>query len=200
MTEPVSDRVKKRLQIQTLLGLGWSSRAIAEEVGCTEQTVKNWKKRFQDGESEQDRPRSGRPKVLTPRLENVVLTRSKGKHKRSIRKTTTWLQSQGTKVSRETVHRTFKRHGLHPYHRRKQQKLLPRHKQQRVSFARKYKDHNWETTLMTDETEFELNPTWNPKNDVIWAHSPEEVPPIDRESYSPSGWSFSIGKNQTSLL
>ena len=39
---------------------------------------------------------------------------------------------------------------------------------------------------MTDETEFEVNPTWNPKNDVIWAHSPEEVPPIDRESYSPS--------------
>jgi hypothetical protein len=39
---------------------------------------------------------------------------------------------------------------------------------------------------MTDESEFSLRPTSNPRNDIVWARTREEVPPIEQEAHSPS--------------
>jgi DDE superfamily endonuclease len=45
-------------------------------------------------------------------------------------------------------------------------------------------DFNWKRTLMTDEAEFQLVPRGNSKNDVVWARSVEDVPPIEQEGHS----------------
>ena len=76
-------------------------------------------------------------------------------------------------VSKNTVRRTLKEAGLNPFHRSRQQKLTDEQKRNRVVFAKNFKDHDWETTLMTDETEFEVLSRGNTKNDVVWARDPE---------------------------
>lgn len=94
MGKPVPLFVKKRLRIQTLLGLQWSESRIAKEVSCSDKTVKRWKKRFEQGESEQDRARPGRPPKLTPNLCHQLKRRVSQHRGRSIRKTAKWLKSK----------------------------------------------------------------------------------------------------------
>jgi len=65
-------------------------------------TVLRWKKRLQEGEGEQDRPRRGRPRKLTPALKRQVIDRAEGKRHVSNRK--------GMSVSRETVRRTLRQY------------------------------------------------------------------------------------------
>jgi hypothetical protein len=115
-----------------------------------------------------------------------VVARVEGKTRRSVRKTATWLRGKGVPVSRETVRRTLRAADLKPYHRLRQQKLTEKQKRRRVSFAREFKDHDWNTTLMTDETEFQLVPRGNTRNDVVWVHSADEVPPLEQDAYSAS--------------
>lgn len=56
----------------------------------------------------------------------------------------------------------------------------------RVSFARQFVDFDWEHTLMTDETEFQLVPRGNSRNDGVWARDMENVPPIELDAHAAS--------------
>ena len=64
MVGGIADRIKRRIRIQQLLELGYSVGAICDEEQCSRMTVLRWKKRFEAGEGEQDRPRGGRPRKL----------------------------------------------------------------------------------------------------------------------------------------
>ena len=79
MVGGVADRIKRRVRIQKLLELGYSIGAICDEEQCSRMTVLRWKKRLQEGEGEQDRPRRGRPRKLTPALKRQVIDRAEGK-------------------------------------------------------------------------------------------------------------------------
>src|SRR5690348_5255477 len=100
-----SDRERKRLRIQKLLELNWTIAAICEEEKCNRSTVRRWKQRFERGESEQDRGRSGRPLKLSPIQQKQVVNFVEGKAHRSTRKAATWLRFKGANVSRYTVSR-----------------------------------------------------------------------------------------------
>jgi len=201
MVGGVADRIKRRVRIQKLLELGYSIGAICDEEQCSRMTVLRWKKRLQEGEGEQDRPRRGRPRKLTPALKRQVIDRAEGKRHVSNRNTAAWLQRKGMSVSRETVRRTLKEDGLYPFHRRRQQRLTQKQKRRRVAFARQYMDLDWERTLMTDETEFLLVPRGNSKNDVVWVRNVEDVPPIEQDAHSASVrvWAGVSALGRTSL-
>jgi transposase len=44
----------------------WSNQQIAQEVGCTDRTVRKWRRRWVERRSIQDLPRSGRPRRFSP--------------------------------------------------------------------------------------------------------------------------------------
>jgi transposase len=44
----------------------WSNQQIAQEVGCTDRTVRKWRRRWVDSRSIQDLPRPGRPRRFSP--------------------------------------------------------------------------------------------------------------------------------------
>jgi transposase len=202
MPGPISDRQKKRLRIQKLLELGWNIQEIAEEEECDRNTVSRWKRRFEQGESEQDRNRTGRPSKLSPTLRKQVMNHVRGKTHRSTRKTAKWLATEkGVAISNFTVHRILHQEGCHPRHRNRQQKLTDAHKKKRVAFAKKFKEHNWNSTLMTDEAEFRLTPKGNTKNDVVWVRDGDTVPPLEQDNYSPSVrfWAGAAASGRTSL-
>jgi hypothetical protein len=58
-------------------------------------------------------------------------------------------------------------------------------KKKRVKFARNFSKHDWIHTPMTDETDFYLDEKHNPQNDRVWAHSPEEVQPVEQMAHPP---------------
>ena len=77
------------------------------------------------------------------------------------------------------------------------------HKQKRVTFARRYRNHDWINTLFTDESQFPLIPSaTNTKDDVVWTRCPEDVPPAEIDQYSPSVrvWGGVSAKGRTRLI
>ena len=124
-------------------------------------------------------PRTGRPPTVTPGVKKLILEYCKGKRKRSLRKCSKWLRGKGIKVRKDTVRKHLVQSGLYPYRRQKQPFLSAKQKKKRVKFARKYLDHDWNNTLMTDESDFNLFAPTNRKNDVVWARSLADVPPLE---------------------
>lgn len=45
----------------------WSDQRVATEVGCCDRTVRKWRKRWYEKQSVEEAPRSGRPRVFSPR-------------------------------------------------------------------------------------------------------------------------------------
>lgn len=183
-----SQRVRKRIQIQTLLAANWSIRQVARKLKCDKETVQKWKAREEASLNVEDLSRSGRPRRLNLGNRQKLARRCKGKRIRSLRNTSKWLQTQGISASKDTVHRELRRQGLRPYHRPKRPKLTRTQKAKRVEFAIARRRHDWKKTLMTDETEFRLFAAKgaNTKNDVVWAHDPSEVPPREVVAFPPT--------------
>jgi transposase len=189
------------VRIEALLQLGFSESIIANKVACSLSTVKRWKKRFTEGASEQDRPRTGRPRKLTPAMSARLKNHVSQHRGRSTREAAAWLQSKGVSVTHMTVANALHRDGLYPYHRRKQLRLTDGHKAARVAFAQEFKSANWQRTLMTDETECSLVGSPNSKNDIIWAPKGEEVSPVDVDTYAPTlrFWAGASASGRTKL-
>ena len=108
-----------------------------------------------------------------------MLARVKDKRKRSLRKTSAWLQGKGIKASKDSVSRILKKHKLYPYRRKKQPFINKAQKEKRLRFAKKLKSHDWMNTLVTDEKDFNLFAATNPQNDRVWASDPSKVPPVE---------------------
>ena len=45
---------------------GWSNQRIAQEVGCTDRTVRKWRRRWVERKSIEDLPRPGAPRRFSP--------------------------------------------------------------------------------------------------------------------------------------
>src|SRR5690242_11785206 len=201
MPSPVPPKIKQRLRVQTLLALDWSTSMIAADVGCTQRTAQRWKARFISGGNEQDQAHTGRKRKLSPAMERQIVQHVALKRKRSLRKTSAWLRRKGVDASKDTIARTLVRRELKAFHRPRQQQITATQKRKRVAFARMYRDHDWTNTLMTDETEFALVRASNSRNDVVWAHTRDEVPPREIDKYSPSlrFWAGASSRGRTSL-
>jgi hypothetical protein len=169
---------------------GFNPTDISRDVNVfsDRSQVSRWIKKFKKAEAEGvadeeavlSQPRSGRPTTATtPVIKKKVLKHVKDKRKRSLRKTSAWLKKKGIEASYEAVRRILLKHNLYPYRRKKQPFLIKSQKQKRVKFAKKFKDHDWMNTLMTDEKDFNLFAATNPQNDRVWTDDPEKVPPVE---------------------
>jgi len=60
----------KALRAQILLAVHdhpeWSNQQIAREVGCTDRTVRKWRRRWSETRSIEDLPRPGAPRRFSP--------------------------------------------------------------------------------------------------------------------------------------
>ena len=93
----------------------------------------------------------------------------KGNERKSTRKMSVSFKTKDNKsVSRETIRTTLKKSGLMPHRKRKVTRLTEAQKLRRVAFAKKYRRTDWSKIVFWDETESELFPTPNRKNDIIW--------------------------------
>ncbi|KAI6647362.1 Transposase-like [Oopsacas minuta] len=143
-----------------MLLAGSSQRTVADTLGVTIRTVKNWNKKQKAGEMLNDKPRSGRPPKLS-RVPKIIIRKSIGKRWHSTRKLAKYIST---------------------YKRPSNPKLTEVQKSKRVKFCLEHKSWtslDWERVFFSDESPFELFHPTNSQNDRVWDVSSRNITPVE---------------------
>ena len=148
---------------------GMSIMAISKAVGKNYTTVKRWIQKFnQTGNLEIKKAGGGRPKRITPRVEQFI------RNQYSKDKSLTYLQitqrlRKLKKVGKSTIARFCKAHGT-KYLPKKQYILSEVNKEKRREYARYLKGGKLADIIWSDESKFDLN--WNKKRYFRFKNKP----------------------------
>ena len=149
VTKMKSDIVYARAQAAILRSSGHSVKEIAKFFNKMERWVNKWSKR----ECFEDKPRSGRPPVLTNCARKSV-EKAKYKWNNSTRKIAKSLQQKNIEVLNITVWRYMTRKRWKAFKRKKIPLLSKKQTKARLRFAKKYANltaEDWDNFLFTDE-------------------------------------------------
>src|SRR4051794_3117367 len=108
------------LRINIVLGAaeGMASRMLARKLGTSVPTVLLWRKRYESDEVSgllEDRPRSGRPKLLSEEQETVIVDATMKSVPKDATQWSVRAMAAAQKVSSATVQRIWKKHKLQPH-------------------------------------------------------------------------------------
>lgn len=96
--------VEKRAQIVALWNAGFSKREIGRRLTCSAYAVRQAIRRHQETGSNQDRPRSGRPRVSTARDDAYLALIARRRRKVTARSMLgEWQMTLGHRISVQTV-------------------------------------------------------------------------------------------------
>lgn len=141
-------------------------------------TMRRVIERFQETGSVCDRPRSGRPSLLTER-EGVVQEALKTTAT-AIGTSSTRRISSATNIPQSSVNRILKRQlKLYPYHLRRSHALLPADTQARLDFAAWFQNQSDDfinNIIWSDECYFSLGGHVNSHNAVVWGTEKPKEP------------------------
>jgi transposase len=148
---------KRRARIAELLGQGHSTRAVAAKVGVSQSTVA----RVRSADPAlQPSPLAGRPRLLDKHDERYILRlNATGKCTTGTGIQKLLAEGSGAAVSARTVRRVLGRAGLKARTKRKKPLLRKKHRQARLTFARKYQHwtvEDWMHVIWSDETKINL--------------------------------------------
>jgi Transposase len=144
---------------------GFSTKYVEEKIGIPQQTVARIRKTaFQRGFRPDEDPRilehyvedakrSGRPKTITEAIEETVL--ASVREDRSGREKSSEYLGYEVNISRSSVLRILKRHGLTCVKATRKPILTPKMREARLRFARAHghwTSENWKQVIRTDET------------------------------------------------
>ena len=114
---PLSE--SQRIKILRLLSQGLTQSKVAKMVGCSQPTVSNTARCFKKYHSVRTRPRSGRPRKISPGAMGALkaaVVQHLVKPRASLANCQQWLlEHRGLQVAPSTLHRSLKRAGLRRY-------------------------------------------------------------------------------------
>lgn len=145
-------------QIIGMSNAGMNQKDIANSMNVSQSVVSRLLKKQRETGNVGDRPRSGRPKLTTPREDRLLLRisrRNRFASSESVR--SMFRDSTGVRLSRSAVNKRLIRAGLYARRPAKRPRLLPRHKAERLNFAiirRGWRIRTWRRILWTDESRF----------------------------------------------
>ena len=132
---------ENRQRILTLAEQGVGPREIGRRVGCVHSTVSKTINRFKETQSNQDRPKSGRPTKLTPRSKRLIARKMlTGECDNAVQVHQAVTDQLGLDVCVQTVRNTLKIKGFISKKKVKKPFLTVKHKKNRLAFAKRYKD------------------------------------------------------------
>ena len=152
--------IGERMQYSAYADLGWDVQAIARHFKRDWHTVDRWLE--SDRGSCQDRPRSGRPRVTSPKEDKELVRRYRKDWRRrelgrrSIGQELKKQESNAPVVSGLTVYRRCAEAGGEMRVKKRRFALTDRHKRNRVKFAKDMKGEDFSLWLWSDETTFEI--------------------------------------------
>jgi len=65
-TEPHGKVVRAQILVAAHDHAEWSNQQIAQQVGCTDRTVRKWRRRWTETKNIEDLPRPGAPRRFSP--------------------------------------------------------------------------------------------------------------------------------------
>lgn len=146
----------ERAEMLIRLAKGLSYSEIANEFGRSKGTIHNVIKRWENDNSLQERPRSGRPNVLSDRDKRALLNDVRSNPAIHIRELSTKFN-----VSHETIRTTLKSHGFYYSCPDMQMEISPKNQIERVKFAEAHIHwflDEWSHIVFTDESTFQNLP------------------------------------------
>lgn len=153
--------LQEREQAIGRLNAGQLPRIIANDFNCSARTIQLLRERYNSTGSTDDRPRSGRPHVTTPRQDRAIVRQHK--QNRFATASTTARNTIGIHrrpISRQTVGRRLRRIGLKCRRPYKGPILTVRHRLQRFEWARQHRHwryQHWRKILFSDESRYCLS-------------------------------------------
>eukprot|EP00052_Salpingoeca_macrocollata_P028890 m.284830 g.284830 ORF g.284830 m.284830 type:complete len:365 (-) comp22914_c0_seq8:348-1442(-) len=142
----------ERIKILLLDAKGESHRQIARAMKCHPSTVTNTIKRWQEEESVEDRPKSGRPKKFSPRATRAMkFSMNKGEFDNAVHAASVSV----VPASAQTVRAVLRYIGAHPYHKTSKTLISATAMEKRVEWCMKYKNwtvEQWENVWFSDES------------------------------------------------
>jgi len=170
----------RRAEVVELVRLGYNYRTIARTKRVSLGFVAAAVKRYKQTKSHCDRPRSGGPRKVTPRVETMTRTLLHNTKVSSVRKVRAKLRGKGIDLSRGTVHNIAHRRGMRSAVRIPKPKLTPEHRAARLAWVEAHKDDDEKTIrklVFVDEKKFIVTDATH----RVWLY-PHEPTPI-RETH-----------------
>ncbi|XP_041349340.1 uncharacterized protein LOC121368667 [Gigantopelta aegis] len=140
-----------------MIQMGTTHAHIARTFGCSRVTVTNLMQRYMQTGQTSGRPRTGRPRVTSPRDDRYL--RTLHLRNRFLTVTSSAMNTLGHRVSRQTVARRLRTHGIRAYRPYRGHLLTPQHRRLRLTWARtvlRWQRRDWLRVLFTDESRFSL--------------------------------------------
>ena len=148
-----------REKVIQLYKTGKEFKKISKELRMPRSTVKTLIKKWRERDSVETKPRSGRPtKISAPTARTIVRDAKKNPQITSAEIQDS-LKKIGVDVSRSTIRRLLKKHGLHGRVARRKTFLRKCHKISRLQYAKQHRDkpqNFWNKDIWSDETKIEL--------------------------------------------
>ena len=133
--------------------------AVARAFNVKRDTIQKLRIRFQASGSVSDTPRSGRPRVTTAVEDNRIrVTHLRDRFQTASKTAREWPGRRP--ISRFTVRRRLKAHGIVARQPARRTRLLQRHRQARLNWARLHRrwlNRQWNTVIFSDESRFLLD-------------------------------------------
>lgn len=143
-----------------MVDAGMSIADVTVQFNVHRSTVWRLINRYRQTGTARDRPRSGRPKKLTPREERYLrFTSTRDKFLPATRIVHHLRATTGIRVSAQTVRNRLDRLGIHARRPHKGMELTPHHQHQRLIWTNRHLrwlNRDWRTVMFTDESRFTL--------------------------------------------
>lgn len=188
-----------------MIDQGASHVDVARRFGCARITITRLMQRLRQTGQTSDRPRSGRPRVTTPREDRYI--RVLHLRNRTVTATSTAATALGHRISRQTVYRRLRQYGIRPRHPYRGPFLTPRHRHDRLMWARRvlrWQRWNWARVLFSDESKFLL--FRNDRRQMVYRRVGERLMPDCVHQVRPFGgggvmvWGGICGDMKTRLV
>jgi transposase len=138
---------------------------------------------------------SGRPKKITANASRALGQYIRQDFYISTRALSTKLSSTGIDVSYRTIGRHLSNHGYHKKLPRASPMLTANHKLKRIEWAKKHLNDDWNNTLFSDETAFQLF-----RNTLErWYKGQQPIRPMPKDRVKILAWGGFCIKGKTSL-
>jgi len=154
-----------------------SNRKIAKKFKWSPPTVDKIVQRYRRTRSIQSQPRTGRPAIITPREEKVIIRKVKVDPSKSAPIINSEIQCQFGKVAtNQTIRNILNRSGRKGYYARMKPFINKKNQRKRLNFARLHvsKDISfWKKVLWSDESKFNVfgsdgrKRVWREKNQAL---------------------------------
>ena len=137
---------------------GLSYREIARHLWCSHQTIMKLVQRHEQTGSVSDRPRPGREKVTSRRIDrDIILAHLRNRFRTATKTARETPGLRNDRIGASTVRRRLKQVGLRAHRAYRGNVLTPERRQNRVNWCtlyQRWRRQQWNGVLFTDESRF----------------------------------------------